>query len=301
MAKISVFEAGHCFHPACVVLRGAGWRPCAFPARAWLIEAGGRRWLWDTGYASHFADHTRSGVFRLYPMVTPVHFDSGQSLRAQLAAQGLQPRDLDGIIASHFHADHIAGLRDFPGLPIICSGSGWAVTRQRRGLGALRRAFVPGLMPPDTESRLRFIEGFEPVALPAALAPFGSGWALPGSQREVLLVELPGHAAGHIGAFVLSPDGWQLLAADAAWAAQNYTESRPPSRLTHLIMEDIRAYHHTLDRLHQLHRSSQGRVAILLTHDGAAGPTATPDAGEGGHAKTSPAPAPQATQEAASC
>lgn len=265
MATLSVYEAGHCTHPACMVLRGAGWGACAFPARAWLIEAAGRRWLWDTGYASHFADHTSEGLYRLYPLITPVHFDSSQSMAAQLARQGLKPWDLDGVIASHFHADHIAGLRDFPGLPIICSGSGWEVTRQRRGLAALRRAFVPGLMPPDTEARLRFIEGFEPIALPAALAPFGSGWVLPGSRREVLLVELPGHAAGHIGAFVLTAEGWQLLAADAAWAAQNYTERVPPSRLSHLIMEDPRQYHRTLDQLHLLHRG--GQVRIRLTHE----------------------------------
>lgn len=250
-----------------MALRGAGWSACAFPARAWLIEAGGRRWLWDTGYASHFADHTRDGVFRLYPMVTPVHFDSAQSLRMQLSSRGLRPTDLDGIIASHFHGDHIAGLRDFPGLPIICSGTGWSVTRNLRGIAAMRRVFVPGLMPPDTESRMRFIEGFEPIALPAELAPFGSGWVLPGSHREVLLVELPGHAAGHIGAFVLTHEGWTLLAADAAWAPQNYTERRPPSRLTHLIMEDPRSYHQTLDRLHQLHAG--GRVTIRLTHESA--------------------------------
>ncbi len=71
MATLSVFEAGYCTHTACVALRGAGLRTCAFPARAWLIEAAGRRWLWDTGYASHFHDHTRSGLFAIYRKVTP--------------------------------------------------------------------------------------------------------------------------------------------------------------------------------------------------------------------------------------
>lgn len=265
MASLTVFEAGHCSHPGCIVQRGAGWRPCSFPARAWLIEAAGRRWLFDTGYASHFADHTRTGVFRLYPAVTPVHFEPAQALVRQLAARGLRTGDLDGVIASHFHADHIAGLRDFPRLPLICSGSGWERIRELRGLAALRRAFVPGLMPPDTEPRLRFVEGFEPAALPAALAPFGSGWALPGSRREVLLVELPGHAAGHLGAFVLTVEGWQLLAADAAWAAGNFRAQRPPARITHLLMDHVGDYHRTLDRLRQL--DAHGRVAIHLTHE----------------------------------
>lgn len=288
MARLTAFEAGHCTHPACMVRRGAGWQPCAFPAQAWLIEAAGRRWLWDTGYASHFADHTRHGVYRLYPWVTPVHFDPAQSLRAQLAARGLRVDDLDGVLLSHFHADHIAGLRDFPGLPLICSGSGWQQLRHRRGIAAVRRAFVPGLMPDDCEGRMRFVEGFEPVALPAALAPFGTGWALPGSRREVLLVELPGHAAGHLGAFVLTAQGWQLLAADAAWTRENFAEASPPSRLTHLIMENVAEYHDTLRRLGALHAAG---VPIRLSHD-TREPAVTPLA-------HTPAPAPAGATEAA--
>lgn len=74
MARLTTFEAGYCTHRGCMALRGAGLRVCQFPARAWLLEANNRRWLWDTGYASHFIDHTRSGIFRLYARLTPVYF-----------------------------------------------------------------------------------------------------------------------------------------------------------------------------------------------------------------------------------
>ena len=267
MASIRVFEAGHCTHRACVALRGAGLSLCAFPSRAYLIEAGGKRWLWDTGYAQHFLDHTRSGLFAIYAAVTPVYFESSQAMVAQLRAQGMRPADLDGIILSHFHGDHVAGLRDFDGVPFICSGAGWETTRRRTGVGALRRAFVPGLMPADVDQRVRAIESFEWVALPACLAPFTHAWALPGSRGEVLLVDLPGHAAGHIGAFVQTDQGWTLLAADAAWSPLSYQELRGPSRLAGLIMEDTAAYYATLRELHQLHIG--GGASILLTHEGA--------------------------------
>ncbi len=42
-----------------MALRGAGFRVCKFPARAYLLEVGERRWLWDTGYARYFSS-TRS-------------------------------------------------------------------------------------------------------------------------------------------------------------------------------------------------------------------------------------------------
>ncbi|WP_266158266.1 MBL fold metallo-hydrolase [Dyella silvatica] len=267
MARITTFEAGFCTHRACMALRGAGFAVCAFPARAYLIEAGSGRWLWDTGYASHFIDHTRSGVFAIYAKVTPVHFDAADALAAQLRQCGLQHGDIDALILSHFHGDHIAGLRDFPEVPLLCSGSGWSRTRHLQGIAALRRGFIPGLIPADFESRLRFVESFEHVALPQALAPFTQAYALPGADGEVFIVELPGHAAGHLGAFVDTEDGWVLLASDAAWSPTSYRELVGPSTLSQLIMEDTRSYYDTLRQLQQLDRG--GQVRIMLTHEGA--------------------------------
>lgn len=267
MARITTFEAGFCTHPGCIALRGGPFKSCAFPARAYLLEAGAGRWLWDTGYASHFHDHTRSGVFALYRRVTPVFFDAAQGVALQLRDRGFANRDLSAVILSHFHGDHVAGLRDFPAAGFICSGSGWQQVRQLRGWSALLRAFVPGLMPDDFEARVQFVESFERVALPSALAPFTHAQALPGANHEILIVELPGHAAGHLGAFVQTDVGWVLLASDAAWAPRSYQERIGPSRLAHLIMEDKRAYYDTLDQLHQLHQG--GNARIWLSHEGA--------------------------------
>ncbi|NUU66511.1 MBL fold metallo-hydrolase [Enterobacteriaceae bacterium BIT-l23] len=266
MAKIHEFTVGYCTHIGCMALKGAGFRVCKFPSRVWLLEAGERKWLWDTGYASWFERYTQSGLFQLYRKFTPVWFDPKEALAQQLYAQGLADTDISAIILSHFHADHIAGLRDFPGVPCICSGEGWQQTRTLRGFAALRQAFIPDLIPADFESSLRFIEGFETVALPEALAPFHQGYALPESNGEIILVPLPGHAAGHIGAFVLTDDGWILLASDAAWSPVSYRELRGPSRLANLVMADPVLYYRTLEQLHQLWQ--KGQVTIRLCHEG---------------------------------
>ena len=266
MATISTFEAGYCLHPGCIALQGASWKVCRFPARAWLLESHGKRWLWDTGYAQHFMDATQSGLFKLYRSTTPVHFDRKDALVAQLHAQGIGPGDIDALIISHFHGDHIAGLKDFPGVPFICDGAGWQQTRHLRSFSALKRAFVPALIPADFEQRLQFMEQFECCELPSPLAPFTQGYALPGSDKEILLVPLPGHAAGHIGAFVLTDAGWTLLASDAAWSAHSYRDNRGPSRMANLVMEDPPAFYQTLAMLHKLHL--KGQVDIRLCHEG---------------------------------
>ncbi|MBP6345099.1 MAG: MBL fold metallo-hydrolase [Neisseriaceae bacterium] len=266
MATMTEFIAGHCTHAACMAVRGAGLQSCAFPAKTYLLSANQRHWLWDTGYAQHFMDATASGLFALYRRVTPVYFESSQAIVSQLRQRGIQARDLSGVILSHFHGDHIAGLKDFPDVPLIASGQGWAQTQYLRGWRALQKGFVPELMPSDAAQRLWPMESGEVVALPPELYPFTTGYAVPGSNKELILVDLPGHAAGHIGAFVCTDDGWHLLAADAAWDVANFREGRLPSPLTRLIMADHGQYVATLGQLRLL--DAGGQVQIHLSHDG---------------------------------
>lgn len=263
MAKITLFKAGYCTHLACIAIRGAQAKTCQFPAQTALIEVHGRYWLWDTGYANHFFDVTRIGVYALYPKVTPVYFDSNESMLAQLQAQGLRPQDLSGVILSHFHGDHIAGAKDFAQTPFICSNEGWRKMRPLKGISAVRKGYIPELLPPDFANQTQFIEQFLQIDLPVELAPFTQGYALPNSQQEVIFVPLPGHAAGQIGAFVQTDDGWVLLAADAAWSKANF-QGKPPSRLAHLLMDDTRAFYQTLEKLATLHRNG---VQIILSHE----------------------------------
>lgn len=264
MLKIHQYEVGYCTHPGCVALKGASFKSCKFPARAWLIEDEHQRWLFDTGYATRFYDHTRHGIMRLYRTVTPVYFESKDALVNQLANDGLKPNDINGVILSHFHGDHIAGLRDFPDIPIICSGDGWAKTRPLTGFAALKNAFVSGLLPEDFEQRTVFYEGFPKVALPNELQVLGEGYAV-NQQKTLFIVPLPGHAAGHIGLCVLTDSGWILLAGDAAWSPTNYRELRGPMAIANIIMDDKQAYYETLNKLHEIDKRN---VVIQLCHEG---------------------------------
>lgn len=264
MAKITPFVVGHCTHPACMALKGSGLASRCFPSRAYLIETKNGMHLWDTGYASRFYDAVSKGVNRLYGWVTPVFFDESSSLVSQLAAVGVRPGDIKTVVMSHFHADHMAGVRDFPNAHLACCAWGWARHKRLTGIGALRRAFMPELLPNDFWERFAPVQGMPRAVLPAELAPFDVGFDLTGAG-EVFIVPLPGHADGHLGAFVLEDSGWTLLASDSAWAPEGYRELRGPSELSFLIQDSRSEYYETLRALHQLHLG--GKVKILLTHE----------------------------------
>jgi glyoxylase-like metal-dependent hydrolase (beta-lactamase superfamily II) len=248
------------------VLKGAGLASRCFPSQAYLIETRAGLVLFDTGYAERFGAATSRGVYRLYPAITPVAFEPEQALVRQLAARGIAAHDIRTVVLSHFHADHMAGLRDFPRAAIVASAAGWDAVRGKTGLAALAQAFLPQLLPGSFEQRLLPAEACRRVALPAILAPFTTAFDVLGTG-EVLAVPLPGHAPGHLGAFVHTEAGWTLLAADAAWASEAYTELRGPSELTFLFQHSRRAYYATLGRLATLHRGGGARIALTHVQD----------------------------------
>jgi glyoxylase-like metal-dependent hydrolase (beta-lactamase superfamily II) len=66
------------------------------PFTPFVIVAGGRRILMDTGFADNGPPSTGKLV-------------------ANMAAAGLKPDDIDTIILSHYHGDHINGIRNKAG------------------------------------------------------------------------------------------------------------------------------------------------------------------------------------------
>jgi glyoxylase-like metal-dependent hydrolase (beta-lactamase superfamily II) len=142
------------------------------------------------------------------------------------------------VIVSHWHADHIGGLRDFPEAIIHTSHAAWNSIQELNGFAALRRAFLPGLVPDDAASRLNWIrEGDD---------PFGDG--------SLQVLDLPGHAVGQVGVRFTAEDGAKiLLAADACWLSDAYRKNFMPHSATRIV-NDWEPYRASLDRLHRLHR-----------------------------------------------
>ena len=82
-------------------------------------------------------------------------------------------------------------------------------------VGALRRGFLPMLLPADFARRASFPNSFNGPLLPG-LGPtcdyFGDG--------SLLLVLLPGHARGQIGMLAQTESGPVLFAADCCWLSR---------------------------------------------------------------------------------
>jgi glyoxylase-like metal-dependent hydrolase (beta-lactamase superfamily II) len=220
--------------------------------------------VFDTGYTQRFFSETSRFPAKFYRLVTPVQLNEAGDVATQLRARGVAPEAVRHVIVSHFHADHIGGLKDFPNAKFHCTRAAFDSVKNLRGWRAVKHAFLPGLLPPDFLERAVFAEDALLVRLPASHAPFSEARDLFG-DGSLLAVDLPGHATGQMGIFLTDTNGRDcLLAADACWLSRQYREFLMPHAIVRLLV-DWSAYKSTLEKLHQLHRHHPA-LRILPAH-----------------------------------
>jgi glyoxylase-like metal-dependent hydrolase (beta-lactamase superfamily II) len=222
------------------------------PLQGWL--------LWDTGYAPRLLDVTRWPPFRLYRWLTPLHLDPALTVAAQLEQFELLPEWIRYVVLSHFHADHLCGVQDFPRSQFITTRSAYGSIEKRRGWRALMRGFIPALLPEDFSQRLMLLPEFAGPTL-GALGPthdfFGDG--------SVRFVMLPGHACGQMGMLAETLDGPLFFVADGAWMSQAVRENKPPHWITNYLVDDVPATKRTLALLHQFAKDHP-EITLIPTH-----------------------------------
>ena len=164
-------------------------------------------------------------------------------------------------MVSHFHADHIGGLKDFPKAQFICSKSAYNDVRNKKGISALRKGFIPSLMPADFHLRTKLIDfnnGIsEDTLLGRSFDVFNDG--------SILLFALDGHAKGQIGAKLQTASGDVLLVSDAAWLRSNYVNLQLPHPVVRLFFDSWKEYKSSLKRLHQYYKSNP-TAQIIPSH-----------------------------------
>ena len=260
-----LFEAGHCRHPEIAVRRDGRLTPCAFPSLAAALHHRTQGWLlFDTGYASHFLQATTPFPERLYRWTTPVHGACEQALVGQLEARGITPARVGHIVLSHLHGDHVAGVADFPQAQVYCDRAAWQHHQGCNRVQATANGYLPALLA-SAAPRLRHFQQLPAATtVPAELAGFAPPHDLFG-DGSVLLVPLPGHAAGHTGLWFDDGNGPVFLIADATWSSDALEKGVLPPALVTAWLGDGPAYRDTFARLHALGRQHP-HVRLVPSH-----------------------------------
>ncbi|KAL3298646.1 metallo-beta-lactamase superfamily protein [Colletotrichum asianum] len=188
-------------------IKGHTWLQC--PAYVFLVEhpSSGRKLLFDLGVRKDFEN--------LAPPIQQWFKESGttcsvdKDVRDILEEGGIQPDEIEGIIWSHWHWDHIGDPSRFPTSTALIVGPGF------------KKVLTPGyptnpsapLLDSDFAGRelreLSFAESAIRVGSFPAIDYFGDG--------SFYILDAPGHTVGHVNALArvtTDPDSFILMGAD---------------------------------------------------------------------------------------
>lgn len=254
----------------------SGW--CSQFARL----AGGTSWTWsrfyavfvflehpihgacliDTGYSEEFVRATSRFPEKFYRWTTPVCLGQAPNASEQLRRVGLDPLAVKQIFVSHLHADHVAGLKCFPNARFVYRPESYGRTLRQSRMEQVRHGFLPELLPVD------FCERGIPV--PESRFVAGSGewedfricdfWR----DGSLILVDLPGHADGHFGFVLRSPERQYFYIVDACWHVQALEESVPLPWISRRFQHDPVAYDATQEKLRQL--TERTGIELIACH-----------------------------------
>lgn len=217
--------------------------------------------LIDTGYSDHFFHATRRLPQRFYRWATPMRLSVHKDAVGVLNDAGFVASDVSQIFISHFHGDHVAGLRCFPDARFIHRSQSLADLSQLSATKQVHHAFLPQLLPDDFNDRgitipeaafdqkCDVVEGFNVHDY------FG--------DQSLLLVDLPGHAIGHTGFLMQTDAGPVFYVVDATWDVDVLERGGSIPYLAKRFQHDMKSYEQTQSLLRTIGAAG---VPILACH-----------------------------------
>ncbi|HKT84712.1 MAG TPA: N-acyl homoserine lactonase family protein [Novosphingobium sp.] len=196
--------------------------------------------LFDTGCSPEAAEHGDERWGGIAKAMTPI-FAPQDAVVNQLDKAGLSASDIDVVICSHLHPDHCGCNEHFRRATIIAHAAEVAAAKAENGPAV-------GYLPQEWDQPQGFdtFEGQRDI--------FGDG--------RIVLVPVPGHTPGMIGALVsLDRDGEFFLASDAAAVEANLVEGYAPKNSWDLEKANI--------AIDEIRKFGERGAQIIFGHDDA--------------------------------
>ncbi len=260
--KLHLFDTGYCLNLEKMVARSKPLKVKRFYALVGLIEHPQLGpILFDTGYSSHVVQLYRSFPYLIYSLITPIRFENDLSAAQQIKKLGYQATDIKHIILSHFHPDHVGGLKDFKQAQFHCSKKAYLQLKELSFFRSMKEVFFDDLFPLDFGERVHEIET-KPCPLP--FKTFSEGFDIFGDQ-SIIAVSLPGHARGQMGILLKTGSQMIFLAADACWQTDNYRNLDYPHLLAKSAIYNYPDFLSTLYKLQEL-KKNHPEIEIIPSH-----------------------------------
>jgi N-acyl homoserine lactone hydrolase len=255
--EVTFLRCGHITLPEFLVVRGTlSLVPHVNAYSAVLIRHPQGTFLYDSGFCSTIYTFLRNQSLLFRTLLGSFVFE--QALSSHLQQLELQPDDLDFVLLSHLHWDHVSGIPDLPGVPLRINRIEYESAHSQHASA-------------HTSELIWQFMGANPHELFDCSGPaymgFRSSYDLFG-DGSLVLVPLPGHTPGNTGLFINRASGSRLfLVGDAVWSAENYMHPATMHPiLWSMFTHDDASARQTLIDLHRFYRRHP-EIPVIGMHD----------------------------------
>ena len=210
----------------------------AVPVPSYLIVHPRGRVLFDAGLHLD-TQHDAAGYLGRAAKIFEIAFEPGEEVSARLAAVDIGVGEIDYVIASHLHFDHVGGLAQIPDARLVIQSAEWAAGRE------------PDLIASNGYRPTDYDLGHDVLEVSGEHDLFG--------DASVVTVPTHGHTPGHQSLKVRLGSREVILAGDACYLRRSIEDMHLPRTL-----HDREA---TIESLRLLKRLERQGAQIFYGHD----------------------------------
>jgi N-acyl homoserine lactone hydrolase len=177
------------------------------PVSSYLIEHPNGLILVDTGWHEEIRTNQKRHLGRFSHSMFKGSLPAGNSIAERLESFGVKSNDLDFVLLTHLHSDHVSGLKHVQDAnKILTSDIEWKAANKRLGYIKSMWQGIP-------------IDTFSLQDIP--YGPFNKGYDL-FMDGSLYLVHTPGHSDGMFSVLIKMPKGWLVLASDVGYSGRSW-------------------------------------------------------------------------------
>ncbi len=260
-AKVCLLRYAEQEMPGFAAAGGFTWPSWKMVTPGLLVQHPNGALLIDAGFSSHTREEAEELPFPRKQMFQGMFGDGkGMTFPPQALKQaGVEPSALKWLAFTHLHVDHFGGVVELPGVKVLLSPGELDFVKAHANQS--QTVFLPAQVraAQDRTEPLKF----EPIpyeTFPERADVFGDG--------SVVFVKLPGHTAGHVGAFVNLSESLRLFyVGDAVMHTVAVEQGLTKSLMFSVADLDKAQADLSVGELKAFHEAAP-EVTLLPAHDG---------------------------------
>lgn len=249
---VDYFSCGYCTNHLHWIFKNVPKKKLTFHAGVFLIKHKTEGYiLYDTGYNTKLLK--RNLKYKLYCLLNPVNITKETMIDYQLKKKGIESSEINYIILSHLHPDHIGGLEKFSNAAIIMTDTCWKNYQKNTLKSLIFKEFIPKNIEKrlmkieirDKNERFKYLDSYDLF-----------------SDDSILLSAMDGHSEGQCCIYI--PEKDIFIGADASWGIDLLDYTNNMKLIPFLIQDNFVLYKNNSNILKDMLNDG---VKVIVSHD----------------------------------